>query len=208
MFTGLVQAVGSVRSIEPGTDRTRLEVDLGAWDHRPDEGDSIAVSGCCLTVARRDEGGRRVGFDCVPETMRTTALGRLAAGGRVNLEHAARPQTLLGGHLVQGHVDATGEVVRIDRAGGEWRMRIATPERFGPWLVERGSIAIDGVSLTLAAISPPGSPPWCEVCLIPVTLERTTLGSLAPGATVNLEADCLVKMVARQLAFLRGDGGR
>ena len=169
--------------------------------HRPALGDSIAVSGCCLTAARLADGGRTLGFDCIPESMRKTALGRLAAGSTVNLEHAALPTTLLGGHLVQGHVDATGEVVSVGR-DGEWRVRVAVPESFAPWLVPQGSIAVDGVSLTLASISPPGSSTcWFEVCLIPVTLAKTTLGRLAPGSIVNLEADCLAKMVARHLSL-------
>lgn len=201
MFTGLVQAVGSVRSAVAGADTVRLEIDSGGWGHRPALGDSIAVSGCCLTLARVSPDGRQLGFDCIPESMRKTALGRLAAGSTVNLEHAALPTTLLGGHLVQGHVDATGEVLAVGR-DGEWRVRIGVPASFAPWLVEQGSIAVDGVSLTLASISPAGSPScWFEVCLIPVTLERTTLGRLAPGDRVNVEADCIAKMVARQLAL-------
>lgn len=201
MFTGLVQAVGSVRSAVAGADTVRLEIDSGGWGHRPALGDSIAVSGCCLTLARVSPDGRQLGFDCIPESMRKTALGRLAAGSMVNLEHAALPTTLLGGHLVQGHVDATGEVLAVGR-DGEWRVRVGVPASFAPWLVEQGSIAVDGVSLTLASISPAGSPRcWFEVCLIPVTLERTTLGRLAPGDPVNVEADCIAKMVARQLAL-------
>ncbi len=210
MFTGLVQAIGTVRSVvgseaglaAAGPQTVRLEIDTGGWGHRPALGDSIAVSGCCLTAARLADGGRTLGFDCIPESMRKTALGRLAAGSTVNLEHAALPTTLLGGHLVQGHVDATGEVVSVGR-DGEWRVRVAVPESFAPWLVPQGSIAVDGVSLTLASISPPGSSTcWFEVCLIPVTLEKTTLGRLAAGDVVNVEADCLAKMVARQLAVL------
>lgn len=210
MFTGLVQAIGTVRSVAGSADRSaaaglgtvRLEIDTGGWGHQPAPGDSIAVSGCCLTVAAIGDGGRTLGFDCIPESMRKTALGRLAAGSTVNLEHAALPTTLLGGHLVQGHVDATGEVVAIDR-DGEWRVRVSVPASFAPWLVEQGSVAVDGVSLTLASISPAGaSTCWFEVCLIPVTLEKTTLGRLATGDRVNVEADCLAKMVARQLAVL------
>lgn len=201
MFTGLVQAVGSVRSAVAGTDTVRLEIDAGGWGHRPALGDSISVSGCCLTLARVSQDARLLGFDCIPESMRKTALGRLATGSTVNLEHAALPTTLLGGHLVQGHVDATGEVLAVGR-DGEWRVRIGVPASFAPWLVEQGSIAVDGVSLTLAAISPAGAPRcWFEVCLIPVTLERTTLGRLVPGDVVNVEADCIAKMVARQLAL-------
>lgn len=201
MFTGLVQALGTVRAATAGPAGVRLEIETGGWGHRPALGDSIAVSGCCLTVADVSPDGRILSFDCIPETMRKTALGRLVTGSAVNLEHAALPTTLLGGHLVQGHVDATGEVLAVAREA-EWRVRIGVPESFAPWLVEQGSVAVDGVSLTLAAISPPGAARcWFEVCLIPVTLGKTTLGRLGPGATVNVEADCLAKMVARQLAL-------
>ena len=201
MFTGLVQAVGTVRAATAGSAGVRLEIDTGGWGHRPALGDSISVSGCCLTVAAVTPDGGTLAFDCIAETLRKTALGRLAAGSPVNLEHAALPTTLLGGHLVQGHVDATGEVLAVGH-DGEWRVRIGVPEGFAPWLVEQGSIAVDGVSLTLAAISAAGADRgWFEVCLIPVTLEKTTLGRLAPGAIVNLEADCLAKMVARQLSL-------
>jgi riboflavin synthase alpha subunit len=201
MFTGLVQALGTVRAATAVPAGVRLEVDLGGWSHRPAPGDSIAVSGCCLTVAGISPDGGSLAFDCIAETLKKTALGRLAAGSPVNLEHAALPTTLLGGHLVQGHVDATGEVLSVAREA-EWRMRIGVPEGFAPWLVAQGSIAVDGVSLTLAAISPPGAERcWFEVCLIPVTLAKTTLGRLAPGSIVNLEADCLAKMVARQLSL-------
>jgi len=200
MFTGLVQAIGTVRSAAAGADSVQLEIDPGGWSHRPDLGDSIAVSGCCLTVARISPEGR-LGFDCIPESMRKTALGRLEPGSTVNLEHAALPTTLLGGHLVQGHVDATGKVLSVTEAG-EWRVRVGVPDTFAPWLVEQGSVAVDGVSLTLAAISPAGATRcWFEVCLIPVTLAKTTLGRLRPGDAVNVEADCLAKMVARQLAL-------
>lgn len=201
MFTGLVQAIGTVRSAAAQADSVRLEIDSGGWSHRPALGDSIAVSGCCLTVARISTDGGLLGFDCIPESMRKTALGRLGPGSTVNLEHAALPTTLLGGHLVQGHVDATGEVLAVVR-DGEWRVRIGVPAAFAPWLVEQGSVAVDGVSLTLAAISPADAPRcWFEVCLIPVTRAKTTLGGLAPGDAVNVEADCLAKMVARQLAL-------
>lgn len=193
MFTGLIHQLGTIRSRERTDRGERLTLEAPGWSHRPATGDSIAVNGCCLTVADRSDG---LAFDVIPTTLARTTLGGLAPGDRVHLEHAATPSTLLGGHLVQGHVDGVGEV-RFNGAldDGGWELRIAPPETVAPYLVERGSIAIEGVSLTIAA--------WCEgtltVALIPETLERTTLGGLRNGDSVNLEPDCLAKMVATLL---------
>ena len=198
MFTGLVQHLGRLERIEPTPAGASLWVDLAGWGHRPDLGASIAVSGCCLTVADRRMAGEAVEavrFDAVHHTLRATTLGSLAAGSRVNLEHAATPATLLGGHLVQGHVDEVGEVLAVATDGGEWRVRIAVSAAFEPLLVSRGSITVEGVSLTVASLGPR----WFEVVLIPETLERTTLRDRVAGDSVNLEGDCIAKMVVRVL---------
>lgn len=134
-------------------------------------------------------------FDAVHHTLRATTLGGLSTGATVNLEHSATPATLLGGHLVQGHVDEVGEVLAVSTDGGEWRVRIGVSETFEPLLVSRGSITVEGVSLTIAALGPR----WFEVVLIPETLERTTLRDRVAGDRVNLEGDCIAKMVLRVL---------
>ena len=192
MFTGIVEHQGRVLALRPQPAGARLEIDPCGWAHVPGDGDSIAVNGCCLTaVGVGTAGDRTLRFDVVPQTLGLTTVGALAAGDIVNLEHAATASTLMGGHVVQGHVDGVGRVLAVRTDGGEWRTRIAAPASVAPHLVERGSIAVDGVSLTLAAVGDD----WFEVALIPATLAKTTLRDRAAGAAVNLEADCLAKMV-------------
>ena len=197
MFTGIVEHQGRVLALRPQASGARLEIDPCGWSHVPGDGDSIAVNGCCLTVvgAAAGTGGasadRTLRFDVVPQTLGLTTVCALRPGESVNLEHAATAATLMGGHIVQGHVDGVGEVLHVRTDGGEWRTRIAAPAAVAAHLVERGSIAVDGVSLTLAAVGEG----WFEVALIPATLAKTTLRDRAHGSRVNLEADCLAKMV-------------
>ncbi len=203
MFTGLVQAVGKFVQVEPRPAGARLLIDPLDWSHTPAAGDSICVSGCCLTVASppsSSPAGSRtpLAFDLVHETLRLTTLGRLARGSPVNLEHAVTPTTLMGGHVVQGHVDGVGEVTHI-RNDGEYRLRILPPGGARGGLIQsivpKGSIAVDGVSLTIASV---GEGTF-EVALIPTTLERTTLGRLRAGDGVNLETDLIAKTVVHWL---------
>ena len=219
VFTGLVQALGSVRAIRPGPQATRLEISLGDWAHRPAAGDSIAVNGCCLTVAAAGDGdsGRSdasaagsagahpawAGFDVIPQTLAVTALGALRVGEPVNLEHAATPTTFLGGHVVLGHVDGLAEIVGLETTG-EWRVRLLLPGDLGCHAVDMGSIALDGVSLTIARVEDTPRGTTIDVCLIPETLARTNLRSRAVGDRVHVEADYLGKLVARQLAWMKG----
>ena len=157
-------------------------------------GDSVSVAGVCLTVVEAGEG--RLAFDVVPETLSRTALGGLAADDRVNLESALRVGDPLGGHVVQGHVDAVGRVRSVESEGGGRRVWVDAPESVLGYCIEKGSIAVDGVSLTVAALDEEGF----EVALIPHTLAVTTLGRLEPGDQVNLEADVLGKVVERLVA--------
>ncbi len=200
MFTGLVQAVGVVRELV-STDRGRRLVVRAPWAHRPAPGDSIAVSGVCLTACESAAGAAPdfeagVAFDAVTETLNRSALGDLAAGSRVNLEHAARADTLLGGHVVQGHVDAVGVVRTVNEDPEDWRVRIDVPTEIMPMLAEKGSVTIDGVSLTIAESHEDSS---FSVALIPTTLEHTTLGEFQPGRRVNVETDIIARQVVHAL---------
>jgi len=199
MFTGIVEELGTVEAVERQSDAVRLTVraDLVLEDARP--GDSIAVNGCCLTVVSTGSasGGPSDLWtaDVMAETLDKTGLGRLAPGDRVNLERAVTAGTRLGGHLVQGHVDGVGHVVRRD-PGEHWEVvTISLPPDLAPYLVDKGSITVDGVSLTVVEAGDESF----TVSLIPETLRRTTLGFREPGAPVNLEVDVIGKYVARQL---------
>jgi len=196
MFTGIVQQLGVVDALEESDFGAVLRVDPRGWAHRPEVGDSISINGCCLTVARRI--GESLRFDVIRQTLSLTTLGSLRSGDRINLEHATTPATLLGGHIVQGHVEGVGAVSDVLQSEAEWRMRIEPPSTLMEFIVEKGSIAVDGVSLTLATVGPA----WFEVALIPTTLERTTLGSRREGDRVNLETDCIARIVVSWLKRL------
>ena len=195
MFTGIIEHQGRVVSLRPQAWGARLEIDPCGWAHVPAGGDSIAINGCCLTVVAAPDAGGVLAFDVIPQTLSLTTIGALAVGEEVNLEHAATAATLLGGHIVQGHVDAVGEVIFVSTAGGEWRTRVAAPTDVMDLAVDRGSIAVDGVSLTIAAT---GSG-WFEVALIPTTLAKTALRDRQAGSRVNLESDPMAKMIAVQV---------
>ena len=190
MFTGIVRELGTVE----GFDGSRLVVAAHETTASAAIGDSVAVAGVCLTVVERDEG--RLAFDVVPETLARTALRRLGPGSSVNLESSLRVGDPLGGHVVQGHVDAVGRVRSITPDGDGSRVWFDAPDTVVRYCIEKGSIAVDGVSLTLAAFDDEGF----EVALIPHTLAETTLGELAPGVEVNLETDILAKYVERLVA--------
>jgi len=203
VFTGLVQALGTVHSVETRPGATRLVVSAGEWTHRPDLGASIAVNGCCLTVAAvKSDPEPLFAFDVIPQTLAVTALGSIRVGDRVNLEHAATPSTFLGGHVVLGHVDGLAEVVGLSTAG-EWRVRVLLPGDLGRNAVDKGSITLDGVSLTIAAVEDGPRGTVIDVCLIPETLARTNLGARTVGDRLHVEADYLAKLVARQLQWLK-----
>jgi len=196
MFTGLVESVGTVRGLVRSGAGGRLEV-AATWpdDELPCAGDSVAVNGACLTVLGPD--GLGFAADLSPETLSRTLLARLRPQDPVNLERAMRPTDRLGGHIVQGHVDAVTRVVSIRDEGGFSRWRIALPPEHAAEIASKGSVALDGVSLTVAAVGED----WFEVALIPETLRATTLGRLRPGASMHLETDVLAKYVARRLGL-------
>jgi riboflavin synthase len=193
MFTGLIREVGVVSSID-GDETVRLELDAPAIAGASTVGDSVSIDGVCLTVVAVDDG--RLAFDAVPETLARTSLGSLAGGSRVNLEPALRAGDALGGHYVQGHVDGVGTVRRVEPEGDGRRIWFDAPPDLLRYIVEKGSIAVQGTSLTVADLDDHGF----AVALIPHTLAATTLGSIVPGDRVNLEADVLAKYVERLLA--------
>jgi riboflavin synthase len=196
MFTGIVEGTGTVAALAAAADGSgaRLEVAASWLAGELRLGESVAVNGCCVTVAELTSGGFAAAL--VAETLRRTALGGLVAGARVNLE---RPMTLggrLGGHLVQGHVDGVGEVLERTPVGDGEEVRIELPPDLERYVVEKGSIAVDGVSLTVAGVGPG----WFAVALVPHTLEVTTLGDRRPGDPVQLEVDVVAKYVERLVA--------
>lgn len=208
MFTGIVEEVGVLLSREwvggagRETDSARLRIRARRALEGVALGDSIAVNGVCLTVTGAD--GEEWTTDVMAETLRRSSIGALGAGDPVNLERAVTVHTRLGGHLVQGHVDGVGTV--LTRTPGEhWEVvRIALPAGLARYVVEKGSITVDGVSLTVSAVSAVDDPePWFEVSLIPTTLRETTLGAVPPGSPVNLEVDVIAKYVERLLGARR-----
>lgn len=196
MFTGLVQHLGRVVAVESREWGARLLVDAGGWSHKPSHGESIAVNGCCLTIADEEPDNHRLTFDVIHQTLNVTTFGKLTVGDCVNLEASVTPTTMLGGHIVQGHVDGVADVVSISRDGGEHRVRLRPTQDLMRCIIEKGSVALDGVSLTVAAVGDD----WFEVALIPTTLELTTFGGRSSGDQMNIETDYLAKIVARQVA--------
>jgi len=193
MFTGIVETVGVIEKIEPGADLTRLVIDAESIADGVKLGHSVAVNGVCLTVTSLLDG--RFSFEAIPETLQRTNLGDLELGSRVNLERAMRAGDRLDGHIVQGHVDGVGIVRAVIQDGNDVRLQVDCDPELADCVVEKGSIAIDGVSLTVAALLPTGF----EVALIPHTLEVTTLSERRIHDRVNLEVDVLGKYVKRYL---------
>ena len=190
MFTGLIEATGTVRAVSTQAGGAVLELDTALGPELA-IGDSLATSGVCLTVITRD--GSRVTMDVSPETLRVTALGALIPGRPVNLERSLRADGRLGGHIVQGHVDGVGGIQAIADEGEFRRVRIGFPGHLAAWMVEKGSIAVDGISLTIAALGET----WFEVQIIPHTWTHTTLAAARIGDAVNLECDLVGKYVVR-----------
>lgn len=201
MFTGIVEEIGEVVAVEFGAESARLTVRGPVVVSDAVHGASIAVDGVCLTVVDQPEAGAFT-VDVMQESLQRSSLHDVAPGRKVNLERAMAAHGRLGGHIVQGHVDGTGTIAR--RTPGEaWEVvRVAVPADLARYVVEKGSITVDGTSLTVSAVSEPAAAEhWFEVSLIPATLELTVLGTKPVGATVNLEVDVLAKYVERLRAF-------
>jgi riboflavin synthase len=193
MFTGLVEAVGTVHSLIDLGEQARLTLDLPFTDELA-LGDSVAVNGCCLTVAAIVENGAT--FDLLSQTLKVTSLGDLHPGARVNLERAMRVGDRFGGHFVQGHVDATGTITGIDASGQDHIVTVSIPENLRSLCIDKGSVAVDGISLTIASLDKEEMVFW----ITPHTWEHTHLRSAAVGQRANLEADMLAKHVQKLLA--------
>lgn len=192
MFTGLIESVGTVKVLEPrGNDAARLVIEAPFADELA-LGESVAVNGCCLTVTGK-EGG--ISFDLLVETLNRTNLGILKPGSRVNLERALRADGRFGGHFVQGHIDTTAEVLSAEPSGNDLNLVIGIPRDGVRYFIEKGSIAVNGVSLTVASLTAESFGLW----IIPHTLQETKLGELKPGDRVNLEYDLIAKYAERQL---------
>ena len=200
MFTGLIEEVGVVRRLERGPGGGKLSVRAHAVLEGTKVGDSIAVSGACLTVIALDGDGFVV--ECMPETLARTTLGKAGPGSLVNLERSLRWGDRLGGHLVLGHVDDVGEILRVRQEGIAWEVRVSLPAALRGTVAAKGSIAIDGISLTVTRTDDEGF----EVGVIPHTLKETTLRAAKAGMRVNLEADVLARYVLQSLRALAGSG--
>lgn len=195
MFTGIIEELGSVRSIEERGENARIIIDAKIVTEGTNHGDSIAVNGVCLTAL--DLHDDSFAADVSRETLSRSTLGSLKPGAPVNLERAVTPATRLGGHMVQGHVDARGQFVSVDSHGESWTLRIAYPPEIARYLVFKGSVAVEGISLTIANLAED----YFEIAIIPKTWEVTNLSHLKPGDSVNLEVDVIGKYVERLLAF-------
>lgn len=204
MFTGIIQAVGRVAAVAPSEVGLRLSIDPGPWDYRPRHGHSIAVNGVCLTYAS-GAGESDWLFDVVRETVQRSTLGGLRTGDSVNLEPALTAETPLGGHFVQGHVDGIGQVAAVRAEPQQWRLTIAAEPAVMRCVIPKGSVAIDGVSLTVAAVD--ASKSRFEVALIPTTLGDTTLSRLQAGDSVNLETDMIARTIVHWLEHFAGESG-
>jgi riboflavin synthase len=195
MFTGIIEELGRVRSLERRGEGVRMTVEARVVTEGTQDGDSIAVNGVCLTALDVRPGS--FAADGSSETLQRSTLGLLRAGSVVNLERAVTPSTRLGGHIVQGHVDARGRFLSAEEHGGSWTMRVGFPAEVARYLVFKGSVAVEGISLTVAALAED----HFEVAVIPKTWAVTNLSSLRPGDPVNLEADIIAKYVERILAL-------
>ncbi|HLL99675.1 MAG TPA: riboflavin synthase [Pyrinomonadaceae bacterium] len=201
MFTGIIEELGKISSIEKHTGGARIKISAGIVTKDTGEGDSIAVNGVCLTAL--NVSGDSFAADVSEETLKISTLGVLKIGSAVNLERAVTPSTRLGGHIVQGHVDARGSFLAAAKQGDFWTVRIGFPADLARYLVYKGSISVEGVSLTIAALTDS----YFEIAVIPKTWELTNLSTLKPGDEVNLEADVIAKYVERILKFERNSTG-
>jgi riboflavin synthase len=193
MFTGIIEELGRVRGVEPRGEDARIVIEARTVTQGSTDGDSISVNGVCLTAL--DLKPDSFAADVSKETLFRSTLGKLSAGSPVNLERAVTPATRLGGHIVQGHVDARGKFLGAESYGESWTFRIAYPKEIARYLVFKGSVAVEGISLTIANLTDD----YFEIAVIPKTLDVTNFSQLKPGDEVNLEVDVIAKYVERIL---------
>ena len=198
MFTGIIEELGKIAELEKSADGARIKIAAQAVTENTGEGDSIAVNGVCLTALNVRQNSFTA--DVSNETLNRSTIGKLIVGSKVNLERAVTPATRLGGHIVQGHVDARGKFLGAERSGEFWTIKIEFPKEIGQYLVYKGSIAVEGISLTIADLSDDSF----AVAVIPKTWELTNLSALKSGDAVNLEVDVIAKYVERILLHNRG----
>lgn len=201
MFTGIVETTGAIKRSTPCAGGRTLSVDAGIVADDAALGASIAVSGVCLTVTAMD--GSVLSFDVIHETLNRTTLGNLSPGDRVNLERSLTPSTRMDGHIVQGHVDGTAAITRKIVSTDQWVLWLKPKESVAPYIIPKGSVAIDGISLTIAAVEDGKF----SVAIIPTTLERTNLADRKEGDTVNIESDIIARTVVHHLSRIRDSGG-
>lgn len=193
MFTGLIEELGTIVAVKPLSEGRRIRIAAELTTSDLNNGDSIAVNGVCLTAMDVDQGGFFA--DVSPETLQRTTIGGLSPGSRVNLERSVTPTTRLGGHIVQGHVDGRGKFISAEPQGDFWTVTIGFPEELARYFVHKGSIAIEGISLTIARLDEAE----LRIAVIPKTWEMTNLSTLKPNDDVNLEADVIAKYVERMM---------
>ena len=201
MFTGIVELTGTIRDTRVVAGGRRLHVDVGPVARECKNGDSVCVQGICLTVT--SVMGDSLAFDVITETLQRTTLGRMHVGDRVNLERSLKVGDRLDGHFVQGHIDGTAAVMEVRHSDREYVIGLRPDEHLTPFMIPKGSVAIDGVSLTIAELRDGDF----TVALIPTTLERTTLSGLAVGDLVNIESDIIIRTIVHQLAQVTEDSG-
>jgi len=203
MFTGMIEQIGAIEAVQPASLGARLRIRLAALMDDLKQGDSVSVNGVCLTTVELRAGG--FSADVSPETLKRSTLGGLVPGSPVNLERALTPSSRMGGHIVQGHVDGTGEIEALERAGGgNWWLTVRPHQDLDRYLVEKGSIAVDGISLTIAAVQTGRF----SIAVIPHTFLQTALKFKRPGDPVNIEADILAKHVEKLLRATGPAGGK
>lgn len=201
MFTGIVEELGRIASFNKYSGGAKMRVSAEVVTAGTNDGDSIAVNGVCLTALEVSADG--FSADVSQETLDRSTLGSLKTGSAVNLERAVTPSTRLGGHIVQGHVDGRGEFLSAVQNGDFWTVRIGYPAEMGQYFVYKGSVSVEGISLTIASLADP----YFEIAVIPKTWELTNLSTLKPGDAVNLEADVIAKYVERILTYGKKDTG-
>lgn len=199
MFTGIIEELGSVRQISKNADGARIDIACKRVVEDARIGDSTAVNGVCLTLVEINDGF--FGADVSEETLRRTTLGSLTPGSKVNLERPLTPSARIGGHIVQGHVDGVGELLQVEPSGDGFTLSISFPENLGRYIVEKGSITVDGISLTVASLGAGAGEELFTVAIIPHTWSVTNLSSLGSGAGVNLEVDIIAKYVERMMGY-------